>query len=61
MNVPSRDLVEREPWPRQVLAVEPAAQAGPQGKQFGFTELVRMLRRRKFLIVFTIMGVLAAT
>lgn len=61
MNVPSRDLVEREPWPRQVLAVEPAAQAGPQGKQFGFTELVRMLRRRKFLIIFTIMGVLAAT
>ena len=61
MNVPSRDLVEREPWPRQLLAAEPAPQAGPQGKQFGFTELVRMLRRRKLLIILTIGGVLAAT
>ena len=61
MNVPSRDLVERESWPHQLLAAEPASQAGPQGKQFGFTELVRMLRRRKLLIILTITGVLAAT
>ena len=61
MNVPSRDLVERESWPHQLMAAEPASQAGPQGKQFGFTELVRMLRRRKLLIILTITGVLAAT
>lgn len=61
MNVPSRDLAEREPWPRQVLAAEPAPQPGPQGKQFGFSELLRMFRRRKFLIVATIISVLAAT